>query len=437
MTDRVLALFLIIFGLASLVLTATATVHVALISFFSYSFLLSFLTQRASSFGPLSWFPIFFFAYSSFYTLNSIFFLGLDEGFSLSVYLGHLALFAFSLPLLIFFFLKGMRLGFENKISSVPSYFFYFVWGVCIFVMFWVFLSGFKSKREVIDSFSGSATSYLMIFFVVLGVLSILRNVQLFSERKFFFDKISIISVLILFLGYGFTGERDFVFRYIFMFVMILFAYKWRFSVFYPVAIILLLGTLLPVTQAMKGAFIADQIDLSIVSQRSIFENEFSSAGRNLKYVLDSGLDKMNGLTYIWDIKRATPFIGETQSTGRWFNEVLRSRYGDSGSSGWGFSLVAEGYMNFGPLGVFVQYLFIGFVSVLVFLLSRKGGLFLVFYLFYMASLIYVQRGDMANYIGFCFKLNLAVVIFICVGVKLGKIFWERKDERNYGRPGT
>lgn len=421
MIARINALILVVLGVVSLFLSTIGGVYSSLFLFFVYSVFLSLLTQKAGSLGPLAWFPVFFFSYSSFFALNSIFFLGQPDELWLSVYLGHLALFAFSLPVLAYYFFRGMKTEQPVFYFPVQNYIFYCVWFFCFMAMGWVLSSGFTTKREVIDSSSGSVLAYLMIFFVVLGVLSTIRNVHLFSKEKRFFDWVATFSIFILLLGYGFTGERDFVFRYIFMFLIMYFTFKKKFSVIYPLAIILLLGFLLPASQALKGAVIADHVDFSIVSQRSIFENEFSSAGRNLQYVIDAGISDMNGITYLWDLKRSIPFLEGGQSTGKWFNEVLRHRYGDAGSSGWGFSLVAEGYINFGAKGVFFQYFFIGFITLLIYVFSGKNELVFIFYVFYMASLIYVQRADLANYIGFCFKVNLIVVLFIAFAVRSGK----------------
>ncbi|MDF1782240.1 MAG: O-antigen polysaccharide polymerase Wzy [Alcanivoracaceae bacterium] len=422
MNDRLTVLLLLFFSLVSLCLSYFGGVYTALISFFFCAFFLSYFTQKVGSLNPLSWFPLFFFAYSSFYTLNEIIFTSHNGDLWLGVFLGHLALAAFSLPVLGYYIVKGMHLYRPEIKYSLPAGLFYVVWAVCGAAIFWVFLGGFKSKREVIDSFSGSISSYLMISFLLLAAISIIRNIESFRKGAGFWEWKVGISFFVLLLGYGVTGERDFVFRYLFMLVVVLFLYRWKFSAVYPALIILAMAFLLPLSQALKGVVIVDHVDFSLVSQRSIFENEFSSAGRNLQYVIDSKLTRMNGLTYVWDFRRAMPFVEGGQSAGKWFNEVLRMRYGDGGTSGWGFSLVAEGYMNFGKMGVAVQYFVLGVITLVVFLLSRRGGLYLLFYVFYLASFIYVQRADLANYLGFCFKLNLFIVFCVWFAVKGQKV---------------
>ena len=426
MNDRLAVLLLLFFSLILLLASYVGGIYTAIISFFLYSFSLSHFTKKVGSLNPLSWFPLFFFAYSSFYTLNDIVFTLNDGDLWFGIFLGHIALVAFSLPVLIYYMIKGMRFCRPEIGVRLPSGLFYIVWGGCGTAVFWVFLGGFKSKREVLDSFSGSILSYLMIFFLLLAAVSIVKTIEGFRNGGGFGGWKVGVSFFVLLLGYGVTGERDFVFRYLFMLVVVLFLYRWKFSAFYPVLIILALAFFLPVSQALKGVVIVDQVDFSLVSQRSVFENEFSSAGRNLQYVIDSRLARMNGLTYIWDIRRAMPFLEGGQSAGKWFNEVLRVRYGDGGTSGWGFSLVAEGYMNFGVIGVAIQYYFLGVVTLVVFLLSSRGGLYLLFYVFYLASFIYVQRADFANYLGFCFKLNIFIILCVWVALK-GQVFFSGK----------
>ena len=108
MIARINALILVVLGVVSLFLSTIGGVYSSLFLFFVYSVFLSLLTQKAGSLGPLAWFPVFFFSYSSFFALNSIFFLGQPDELWLSVYLGHLALFAFSLPVLAYYFFRGM-----------------------------------------------------------------------------------------------------------------------------------------------------------------------------------------------------------------------------------------------------------------------------------------------------------------------------------------
>lgn len=422
MSDRLVVILLACIGIVSVFISSWMNTYVAIVSFFLYALSLTFFTQRAGALGPLAWFPIFFFSYSSFYTLNLVFFSTNADVGATSIYLGHLALLAFSLPILGYYFVNGVsaKVLFYNFVK-VPNWAFYVAWFFCLFLVFWVLFSGLRSKREVLDSLADTVFSKLFVFFVILGVMVFLRNLSLYCEKNKFFDLVAVLSIVVLFLGYGVTGERDYLFRYAFMFVVVYFLVKRKFNMLYPLLIVVVLGAVLPATQALKGVLIADSVDFGTVSQRSFFENEFSSAGRNLQYLLDSGISQMRGVTYIWDLKRVTPFVDGQESAGRWFNDVLRHRYGDGGTSGWGFSLVAEGYMNFGYYGVFFQYLLIGFLTVIVFSVAQRGGFFLVFYVFYIASLIYVQRADMANYLGFCFKLNFTVVFFVYLCSKFGR----------------
>lgn len=390
-------------------------VNIQILIFFINTLICVFIFSQRGILHPLSWFPVFYFLYGSAFLIYEI----LDNNnliyMNEIVPLVFIGFIGFLTPLI--FFTK------ENKIPSVPKEYskvIPYTWGIflvlCVVLIIFVLGSGITSKREFIDDLGG-----IGFLFIVFSMLPLIYCVKILEDKKIELKNyMFIITLIILFIGFGVTGERDYIFRFfLFLFIMHYTFNKYNPLVFLGLIFILLF--FMPLTQQMKGYLISESVvgyeyNFEI---KNLFFNDFYAAGRNLYYVLEKQVPLMYGETFIWDVKRFFNFIFTDQkSTGAWFNDTFRVQYRDIGTSGWGFSLVAEAYINFGKFGIFLLYLIIGVVSGIFYNLSRKNLFLFLFYLLYIVVVIYVTRADFANYLSLIFKINVIIILTIFIVLK-------------------
>ena len=170
---------------------------------------------------------------------------------------------------------------------------------------------------------------------------------------------------------------------------------------------ILLIGlgaiVVLPVLGDLKNALITpDPISVSFDDPiAKVLSDEFVTAGRNLQVLVENShaWSFFEGRTILWDIQRAIipnavfPEAGLTPTD--WFNTLF---YDDlvSRGGGVGFTLVGEGYMNFGWLGVVVWFAITGGFLRVLYQRSARDVLWLAIYVVAMPLAIYAVRADLA-----------------------------------------
>lgn len=291
---------------------------------------------------------------------------------------------------------------------------------ICIALFVLVFALGIGSKREFIDTTHQLSIAPFFIFFQMITVAYIVYALRLSHTsgvrrglKHSFFTVLGIVVLGVLFLSIGVTGERDLFLRAGLLVYLSLMALgrgpNYRFWHF------ILIGFagvyLVNVFQALKGVLLDSGNDAVIDPIQSIFWNEFASAGRNLDYVLSRKIEPLYGDTYVWAVMRYFDFLfPDAMSATQWYNSIVRNDFGDGGTSGWGFSLVAEAYLNFGPAGIFVVFSLIGLLTATLYNWARRSAFGFLFYLLFIPTLIYVLRADVGNLLSLAFKINLAVV---------------------------
>lgn len=291
---------------------------------------------------------------------------------------------------------------------------------ICIALILLVFALGSDSKREFIDTTRQLGIAPLFIFFHMITVAYIVYALRLSQTsgagrglRHSFFTMLGIIVLGMLFLNIGVTGERDLFLRAGLLVYLSLMALgrgpTYRFWHF------ILIGFagvyLVNVLQGLKGVLLDSGSDAVIGQIQSVFWNEFASAGRNLDYLLSKNIEPLYGDTYVWAVMRYFDFLfPDAMSATQWYNSILRNDFGDGGTSGWGFSLVAEAYLNFGSVGIFVVFFLIGLLTAALYRGARRSAFGFLFYLLFVPTLIYVLRADVGNLLALAFKINLALV---------------------------
>jgi len=379
--------------------------------------------QKEGFFFPINFYMPFYFVYSISYMLY-IYFIGGEDSFSAEIVpasmIGMLGFFCAS----FFLVLRDplLRRKKYDLLESVSLLNISYVWlvfaGLCVLLSVYIFSLGLTSKREFLEAADSGFLSHATKIFIAFSLLSILFLMKIGGRGNVVSVKASLLpallSFLVLMVGFGVTGERDFIFRFGFFVFAILFTFYYKFRYFYIVILLLLMLVVLPLMQSAKGFLLSGGGNaLALAELADVFNNDFSTPSRIFHYLLQSKISDMNGVTYYWDFKRFLSPIFSQDSATAWFHNNVRPRFGDGGTSGWGFSFIGEAYINFGKLGVFFVFFFLGGVTNILYLISLRSVFWLLFYLLYMPTLIYILRADFANYLSLNFKVNLIIVMVL------------------------
>jgi oligosaccharide repeat unit polymerase len=374
------------------------------------------------AFNPLVWYPPFLLAYMSLYSLvaGGVRLWGDTAVLEEVISVGLLALAGFFFGAAVPCYKRLRHLEIDFNLSAVKFVAIALII-FCLLIAIYsaLFIEGIE-KQSIKE-----AAGAISVFFPLYTFLAVIVNVYLYQKYQYrkinlgllLRDRILIAAGLTLVFNYSVSGERESLFYMLVLFFLLYWTVKANLR---PYKILLLVAAVMflaPITQYMK-LFLRQDVSLQgALLHYSLLQNEFASAGRNTFFVL-SNFDGayMNGKTILWSIMRYFDFIfPDAHSAGAWFNTEFRSLHGSTGNSGWGFSFAAEGYINFGHLGIFIFFAVKGLFISAIYRLSDRGPGFFLFYLLTIPTLIYVIRGDLASLLALSFKYNLlfAVTFFL------------------------
>lgn len=428
-SERLFWLFYLIISLLGVLGSIYITVPLQAVIFLLVTIIAMSRAERYGILHPISWFSPFMLLYSISYPL----FIWTSGGTSsqldiviplcMATYVGFIMPIAFLSPFRILVPAITIDPKIIRKLIFISIV-------LCILLVLYVIVLGVASKREFIDITRASgvgsaflAFTLLSVFYAVYLLIKVQRIARGVRSRLGDAVVLGVAVFAILLIGYGATGERDYMFRSILLVMLILFSVKYhaKFRYYYLLGSVFILILVLPATQSAKAFLISSSVSGAVFEVENIWKTEFASAGRNLLYLMERGVNDYHGETFIWDVKRALNFIFPDQlSTGMWFNQTLRTFFGDEGTSGWGFSLVAEGYINFGLIGPPILFLFLGLLSSGMYSHAARSQLKFIFYLCSIPVIIYVLRADLANYISLIFKINGFIVLVFYIASKFG-----------------
>lgn len=167
---------------------------------------------------------------------------------------------------------------------------------------------------------------------------------------------------------------------------------------------ILILGlvgiALIPISSIYKYYFLTGETmgELQIGDARFLFSEilrgEFESASRNLQVLISNksvSRAVMGGQTIISDILRIFGYAPNSSIV--WF----QNRFFSSEAAGQGFTLIGEGYINFGYFGVVLVYAITALILRIIYKNSNKNLFNLFVYFCSIPIFIYANRADLAN----------------------------------------
>lgn len=320
---------------------------------------------------------------------------------------------------------NGEILQFDYKNASLNSEILlsFIIIIVLIFTLINIYTSGASTKREVLET---GGVLYKISYFssLLLVAVFVLNNVR---NNISIYNKYNILFILISIVYLSISGQRDLIFRIGIILLIIYYGRKRNFTPYKYLLLILIAAIIVPFSQAFKSFILAGQIDVPQLGFELIFSNEFISAGKNLYAVQYYGVDHSIKPLYKDFVRAVIPSFlynpFDIESTTMWYNNSYRVANNYSGTAGWGFGIIAQGYLIGKSKGVL---LIMAIYSLIIGFIYNNRNKSLYHYVFYMLSIIvsiYCIRADIANFISQIFKINgtmlMVLYIFHRIFVKL------------------
>jgi oligosaccharide repeat unit polymerase len=281
------------------------------------------------------------------------------------------------------------------------------VLGFYLLICILLFLrSEYSSKLEM--NLHGGIFGFGIVsrWFTLLLILYITYKMN--KERKFpyitFFCAVILTILLSLFIG-----ERD-VFLTVVLggFLVYNNFFKQHFIkiipfIIFSFAAVIYLGEYRQITN-MSENYLFDFADKTLPEK--LFGAEFGASAHNFEVILENEnqWEFQNGKGLIQDIEATfvPSFILPVKTPSKIYNEQFNSRLSDG--YGAGYSYLAEGYQQWGYVGVFVWTLLLIIITHGLYTKSHKTIFGFAAYIFMIALIIYAMRGDFSFVISPLFK---------------------------------
>jgi oligosaccharide repeat unit polymerase len=177
---------------------------------------------------------------------------------------------------------------------------------------------------------------------------------------------------------------------------------------------------MVPVLSGLKNIALTGEINGTLDFTNiiiAIANTEFASASYNLQVLLTNSnqWEFFWGETLFWDLKRAIiPSIIDRNLINPtiWFNQTFFPNIYISGG-GVGFSLVAEGYMNFGIVGVVIWFVILGIFVNYLYKRGAKSAIWLIIYILSMPILVFSTRADFSTILTQSIKQIALPILFL------------------------
>lgn len=303
----------------------------------------------------------------------------------------------------------SLNLGVFNKILYV---------GLILILLggaFFLSRSGLGGKANIY----ASGSSLLLAIFRVPLILTMLYTLLIIYEwksnkqvpiRTMFVTGISVFGITI------FSGERDFVFRFIIITAVFLFFIgklkRHHIILLAPIGVVILI-----LSDKYKYFFSTGIVNES--SESAIFRffsGEFESASTNLQIVISQRMSNSWGIErYLLDI--ASAFTTRIQSVSSWFSDLFYK----GRTVQYGFSIVGEGYVIGGVLGVVFMSIVLGGIIRFFYKRLCKNTYWFATYLYFITVVIYSIRMDLGTILSAIVKQIGLVLIIVMIAEKISK----------------
>ncbi len=308
--------------------------------------------------------------------------------------------FALTIFLLIVSPLKNFNLDYSKifRKNNINKYMIDIILIILVIASIIIKKNGYENKGEIY----ASNNIFLSIAFILATIVIIIFMYELINN---IINKSKINKILILKVGFTltimtmFSGERDILFKFIVVTTLILYLFKFinnnHILIMIPIGVFLL-----PLSHLYKYYFLSGVggISLKALNVSTIFfeflNGEFVSASRNLQVILSNSeytKSILAGKGIINDFIRV--FFDTGFSNVSWFNDLFFSYT----TTGYGFTLVGEGYINMGYWGIIIIFSIVGFFIRVLYNKAVKNIYYLTIYLYTIPLYMYSIRADLSN----------------------------------------
>lgn len=268
--------------------------------------------------------------------------------------------------------------------------------------------SGFSGKDDIYASGSSILKAIFRMPLIIsllyaMSVVSNYKQTQKFPIKQFL---ITMISLLVITL---FSGERDFVFRFLIINIFILW-YVGKLRLFHLGILGPAFVAIIPLSSAYKYYFLSGAS--SVVNNNIVYSflsGEFESSARNLQMLVNHSNDTIGvkgiGLLFT-DILGV--FSSKVESSVSWFNQTFYP----TSKTQYGFSLVGEGYIVGGIIGIIIVFIIVGLLVKIMYKNAFKSIYSISAYLYFITVMIYSMRGDLGTiYAALVKQMGLVILI--------------------------
>lgn len=313
---------------------------------------------------------------------------------------------------------KKLNISFPDKgyqkYSSLLYYFSYFLSAVTYIGIIYILRSGFSMKADIYHE-GGIVINvilkivYLNMMYITMYLFKMLIDHDKFKIKWFIFN---ISSVALLGIA---TGERDYLFHILLItclcFSMVNIIKKKQLPLLLIFGIILI-----TLTKSFKYYFLGGGSNMEYMEQNillSAIDGEFISAGRNMTILVSEHYyNYFDGYSLLIDFLRI--FYDFGFSSQKWFNEVVLYNI----TTGYGFTIVGEGYINGGYLGIVFVISLSTLILRYLYLKSTDNFYYLCIYIYMLPQYIYATRADITNILSPLLKHVIIALLVLYVAEK-------------------
>lgn len=268
--------------------------------------------------------------------------------------------------------------------------------------------AGFGGKDEIY----ASGNMILTKMFRLPLILAFLYTLSVISEysksRKLPIGQIIFTGAALCFITL-FSGERDFIFRFLLLTIFML----WVLNILTLKGLLIItpvFALAIPLSSAYKYFFLRGSVsNTSDNILYSFLAGEFESAARNLQVLINnaSSVKGCKGIGFVFsDI--ISVFYSGIDSATSWFDQTFYSNT----TTQYGFTLVGEGYIMGGMTGIIFLFILIGILVKVFYINAYKNVYTLSSYLYFITVIIYAIRCDFGLILSAVTK-QIGLVVFI------------------------
>lgn len=435
----ILIIFIVCTG-ALILLTSSIVIDIAALSILSIA---AVVLVRADPVHPYTWFSLFFLLYAISYPYMIL--IG-HPPIQISSYGNSLMVtqwLALSSFLLIVTPVRMERESFKQinhrQYSMGLSKNMFVVFAVLsLMVVVGISLLDFERKDELYESGALVAVIGTRVITVLLILFTVLTAYHIFNKGRFNYVILTTTFFLAL-ATFLVSGERNIILTFVlsmfYLYYILLHKDHNNKYLYLAAPLLLYLPTLF---NTFKYFGVTGEVKESTGNLVvDVFNTEFIAASRNLQIILAGSETEgiFSGYTIFSAFIRAfqIPFMPDFLSIlafrpQDWFNDVLLP---DRSGGGLGFTLVGEGYINFGYAGVVIIFFIVGALVKHLYVKSNQGLYYLSFYILTIPLFIYSIRGGLATLLSpLVGQILLGIAVIFLMEYVIRKNFMKQETEK-------